>query len=156
MASLRLRREPTVHQVEVILRRIEDALGSRGAGVSRGPRGDIRFRIVPWRSPKLSMLLLVTSGHARVSAGQGEPRRLRYGLDFTALHAVGAALSMLIVIGGWSWPRLMLINTLFVLWAVLLGLRIAAVRRFRALLGDAAREIVERRETPREEPEQSG
>lgn len=152
MPSLRLRKEPTVHQVEVILHRIEQALGARGAHVHRGTRGEVRFRIVPWRSPRASLLLFVTSGHARVSAGYGEPRRLRYGLDFTTLHATGFALSVVLLVSGWEWPRLILINSLFLLWAVLLTLRYAAIRRFRHLLGSSAREIVERRRTPREGP----
>ena len=70
MASLRLRTEPTVHQVEVILARVERELAECGARVKRGARGELRFRMPPpWRARGAKLLRLVSAGEINVSAG---------------------------------------------------------------------------------------
>ena len=145
MASLRLRTEPTVHQVEVILGRVEGALHGVGARVQRGGRGEVRFRMPPpWRT-RGGLLRLVSAGEVKVSAGWGEPRRLRYRLSFTALYAVAAIATLGVLVAGWAGPRLPLLRTLLVLWAVVLVLRALVERRVRRMLASSAREIVERR-----------
>lgn len=145
MASLRLRTEPTVHQVEVILDRVEGALHGVGARVQRGGRGEVRFRMPPpWRT-RGGLLRLVSAGEVKVSAGWGEPRRLRYRLSFAALYAVAAIATLGVLVTGWAGPRLPLLRTLLVLWAVVLLLRALVERRVRRMLASSAREIVERR-----------
>src|SRR5687768_1524799 len=87
VASLRLRTEPTVHQVDVILACVEGALDRRSARVRRGTRGEVRFRMPPpWQAAGAGMLRLVTSGEVNVIAGWGEPRRLHYDLSFLTLY----------------------------------------------------------------------
>ena len=151
MASLRLRTEPTVHQVDVILERIETELAGRGARVRRGTRGELRFRMPPpWRAAGAGVLLLITRGQVKVSAGWGEPRRLRYTLDFAALWALGALATAGVVAAGWRGARLDLLRDALALWGLLLLLRVAAARRVRAILAECAHEIVERRAEGRE------
>ena len=146
MASLRLRTEPTVHQVDVILGRIEAALHGVGARVQRGGRGQVRFRMPPpWRT-RGGLLRLVSAGEVKVSAGWGEPRRLRYTLSFAALYALAAVATVGIVAVQWTEPRLALLRTVLLLWGVVLLLRIVVERRVRRMLASSAREIVERRE----------
>jgi hypothetical protein len=145
MASLRLRTEPTVHQVDVILGRIEAALHDVGARVQRGGRGQVRFRMPPpWRT-RGGLLRLVSAGEVKVSAGWGEPRRLRYTLSFAALYALGAALTLGVVAAQWAGPRLALLRTVLVLWGLVLLVRVVVERRVRRMLASSAREIVERR-----------
>lgn len=149
MASLRLRTEPTVHQVEVILGRIEGALHGVGARVERGGRGQVRFRMPPpWRTHG-GLLRLVSAGEVKVSAGWGEPRRLRYSLSFAALYAVGAVLTLGVVVAQWA-DRLALLRTVLVLWGVVLLVRLLVERRVRGMLASSAHEIVERRADERD------
>ena len=146
MASLRLRMEPTVHQVDVILDRIERELAGRGALVRRGGRDELRFRMpLPWRAAGAGVLLLITHGLVKVSAGWGEPRRLRYELRFTALWVLGALATAGVVAAGWQGSRLDLLRDGLALWGLLLLLRLAAARRVRGILAECAHEIVERR-----------
>ena len=144
MASLRLRTEPTVHQVDVILARVERELTEGGARVQRGARGELRFRMPPpWRARGAALLRLVSAGEVSVSAGGGEPRRLRYWLRFPLLYTLGALVTAGVVGAGWYGPRLRLLATVLVLWAVVLLLRMAASRAVRRVLAGCAREIVE-------------
>jgi hypothetical protein len=146
VASLRLRTEPTVHQVDVILERIEAELAGRGARVRRGARGELRFRMPPpWRAARAGALLLITRGQVKVSAGWGEPRRLRYQLDFATLWGLGALATLVVVALGWEGSRLDLLRDGLALWGLLLLLRVAAARRVRRMLAECAHEIVERR-----------
>ncbi len=145
MASLRLRTEPTVHQVDVILGRIEAALHGVGARVERGGRGEVRFRMPPpWRT-RGGLLRLVSAGEVKVSAGWGEPRRLRYTLSFAALYAVAALATLGVVAAQWSASRLAMLQTVLVLWGAVLLLRLLVERRVRRMLASSAHEIVERR-----------
>ena len=151
MASLRLRTEPTLRQTEVILSRIERELGTHGARFTRGRRGELHFRMPPpWAAPRRSFLLLIGSGHVRVSAGGGDQRRLRFELRFMVLYALGALATAALLVYGWGWPRVALINSVIALWGVVLLFVSATTRRFRLLLRRCAREIVERRATPRD------
>lgn len=145
MASLRLRSEPTVHQMDVILGRVEAVLHEVGAHVQRGGRGEVRFRMPPpWRT-RGGVLRLVSAGEVKVTAGWGEPRRLRYRLNFVALYAVAALVTVGVVLAQWDGARLALIQSVAVLWGVVLLLRLVTVRRMRQVLARSAREIVERR-----------
>lgn len=152
MPSLRLRTEPTLAQTEVILARIERELGRLGARLTRGHRGELRFRMpLPWSAPRWSFLLLIGSGHVRLSAGGGGPRRLRYHLHFVALYALGAIVTAGLLLLGWRWPqRILLINEIVAVWGLVALLVVGTRRRFRLLLARCAREIIERRSTPRE------
>ena len=145
MASLRLRTEPTVHQVEVILGRISQGLAEVGARVERGGRGEVRFRMPPpWRTHG-GLLRLVSAGEVKVSAGWGEPRRLRYRLNFSALYVVGALLTIVVAAIAWTEPSLIRLRNVLVLWGLLLLVRLLTERRMRQMLASSAREIVERR-----------
>lgn len=144
MASLRLRTEPTVHQVDVILGRVEAALHGVGARVERGGRGEVRFRMPPpWRT-RGGLLRFVSAGEVKVSAGWGEPRRMRYTLSFVALYAAAAVVTLGIVAVQWG-ARLATLQTVLVLWGAVLVLRALVERRVRGVLASSAREIVERR-----------
>lgn len=144
MASLRLRTEPTVHQTEVILACVERELTECGARVRRGARGELRFRMPPpWRASGAMLLRLVSSGEVRVSAGGGEPRRLRYWLRFPFLYTLGALVTAAVAGAGWYGPRLPLLMAVLVLWGAVLLLRVVAARVVRRLLAGCAREIVE-------------
>ncbi|HEU4631797.1 MAG TPA: hypothetical protein VFS08_18755 [Gemmatimonadaceae bacterium] len=145
MASLRLRTEPTVHQVEVILACVERELAQCGARVHRGTHDELRFRMPPpWRASGAALLRLVSAGEVRVSAGWGEPRRLRYWLRFPLLYTLGALVTAAMVGAGWyGGQRLRLLAMVLVLWAGVLLLRVVAARAVRRLLARCAREIVE-------------
>ena len=145
MASLRLRSEPTVHQVNVILGRVEAALHGVGARVERGGRGEVRFRMPPpWRT-RGGLLRLVSAGEVKVSAGWGEQRRLRYRLRFTTLYVAAAVATLGVVLAQWTDPALARVRTVLLLWAGVLLLRLLTDRRMRQVLATSAREIVERR-----------
>lgn len=145
MASLRLRSEPTVHQVHVILGRVEAALHGVGARVERGGRGEVRFRMPPpWRT-RGGLLRLVSAGEVKVSAGWGEQRRLRYRLRFTMLYVAAAVATLAAVLAQWTDPALARVQTVLLLWAGVLLLRLLVDRRMRQVLETSAREIVERR-----------
>ena len=147
MRSLRLRTEPSVRQANAILDRLATELETRGVRVTRPGAGALRFSMpYPWHAWSLGLLAAVTSGTTVVSAGAGGPRRVRYALRFTGLRALTALASVVLVVVGWAWPRTELILALLALWAVLYGLpSMAAMARFQRLLGEAAREVVERR-----------
>ena len=144
MASLRLRTEPTVHQIEVILDRVEAALHGVGARVRRGGRGEVRFRMPPpWRT-RGGLLRLVSAGEVKVSAGRGEPRRLRYTLSFAALYALAAVATLGVGVAQWA-DRLAMLRTVLLLLGAVLLLRMLVHRRMRRMLASSAHEIVERR-----------
>lgn len=153
MPSLRLRTEPSLRQTVVILARVERELGERGARVSRGARGELRFRMPPpWAAQRASFLLLVPRGHVRVSAGGGGPRRLRFELRYFWFYVAGVLATAALLALGWGWPRVVLVNALIALWGVVALLILGARRRFRLLLARCAREIIDRRTTPRDGP----
>lgn len=149
--SVKLRTEPTVHQTEAILARIERELTMRAVSVTREGFGAMSFRMPrPWRAAHLGLLLPIRSGRVRVSAGAGERWRVRYELSFMSLRALTAVLTAVLVAVGWSWPRLTLLSRLVILWAAVFGAPWTLAKlRFRRLVEACAREIVERRKTPR-------
>jgi hypothetical protein len=153
MRSISLRKEPSVRQIDAILRHLEEELTKRGATVSRtGIAGALRFRMPrPWKAPRLGILLAVTSGKAEVSAGSGGPWRVRYGLSFSVLRGIVILLSLALIAFGLSWPdRTNLINALVILWIVAYGVPyVAATLRFRRIVQSCAIDIVERRRTAR-------
>jgi hypothetical protein len=153
MRSISLRREPTVRQIDAILRHLDEELTKRGATVTRtGLAGALRFRMPrPWKAPRLGILLAVTSGRAEVSAGSGGPWRMRYGLSFAVLRGLIILLSLGLIAYGLSWPdRTNLINALLGLWVIGYGLPyVAATLRFRRIIQSCALDVVERRRTPR-------
>jgi len=153
MRSINLRREPTVRQIDAILRHLDEELTKRGATVTRaGIAGALRFRMPrPWKAPRLGVLLAMTGGRAEVSAGSGGPWRVRYGLSFSVLQGIVVLLSLALIAFGLSWPdRTNLINALLVLWAVAYGLPyVAATVRFRRIIQSCALDVVERRRAPR-------
>jgi hypothetical protein len=101
----------------------------------------------PWRAQGAALLRLVSAGEVSVSAGGGEPRRLRYWLRFPFLYTVGALVTAAMVGAGWyGGSRLRLLTMVLVLWAALLLLRVVVARAVRRLLARCAREIVEREE----------
>jgi len=147
MASLRLRTEPTVHQVDVILTCVEGALGARSARVRRGARGEVRFRMPPpWQAAGAGLLRLASGGKIDVIAGWGEPRRLRYELSFATLYALGTVVTAALLATGWDGPRLDLLSSVLVLWGVVLLLRLLVARSVRQLLATCASDIIERRD----------
>lgn len=152
MKSIPLRTEPTVRQADAILSRIEGALTA--CGVTPKRRGlELRFRIpVPWGAPGLGTLVAVTGGVVKVSAGAGEPWKVRYSLDYTYLRAFAVVLSIAaIVLGLSAWPRLMLINVVVAIWILCyIGPRWAASRRFDGIVRESAADVLERRRTPRD------
>lgn len=150
MKSIPLRTEPTVRQADQILGRLERALAVRGATVTRQGLG-LRFRMpLPWRAPRLGALISVTSGVVKVSAGAGEPWKVRYSLDFTVLRGLVALFAVVTVLSGLSWPRLALVQVLVALWLLVYGApRLLAGRRFHRLVHESAQEVLERRRTPR-------
>ena len=153
MRSISLRKEPSVRQIDAILRHLEEELTKRGATVSRtGIAGALRFRMPrPWKAPRLGILLAVTSGKAEVSAGSGGPWRVRYGLSFLVLRGIVILLSLALIAFGLSWPdRTNLINALVILWIVAYGVPyVAATLRFRRIVQSCAIDIVERRRAAR-------
>ena len=151
MRSLRLRTEPTVRQANAIVDRLAAELETRGVKVTRPSVGSLRFSMPhPWNARSLGLLAAITSGTTVVSAGSGGPRRVRYALRFTGLRALTALASVVLVVAGWSWPRTELILALLALWAVMYGLlSVAAMSRFQRILGEAARDVIERRATSR-------
>ena len=154
MKAIPLRVEPTVRQADAILARIEGVLAARGVAPRR--RGlELRFRVPPpWRAPGLGVLMAVTSGLVKVSAGAGEKWKVRYSLDYTVLRGLAVVLSIAaIVVGLSAWPRLTLVNVIAGIWLlVYFAPRWAAGRRFDGLVRDSATEVLERRQTPRDLP----
>jgi hypothetical protein len=153
MKSIGLRNEPTVREADAILARLEGVLAGRGVKTRR--RGlELRFRVpAPWRAWGLGLLLAVTTGVVKVSAGAGEPWRVRFSLDFTVLRALAVVLSIAVTAVGLNWPRLTLVNIIAGIWVFLYFLpRWAADRRFDALVRASATEVLDRRRTPRDVP----
>ena len=154
MRSLPLRREPSVRQIETILRRIEEELTTRGATIEKtGAKGGLKFRMPrPWNAPRLGVLLFITSGRAVVSAGAGGPWKVRYHLDFSVLLWLTIALSLGLVAIGLSWPnRTSLLNALLILWLVVYGLPyLLATSRFRRIIQKSTQDVIERRRAPRD------
>jgi hypothetical protein len=154
MKSIPLRTEPTVRQADAILARIEGVLTARGVTPKR--RGlELRFKVPPpWRAPRLGVLMAVTTGVVKVSAGAGERWKVRYSLDYTMLRALAVVLTIAAVIYGLSsWPRLTLLNVVIGIWVLwFLAPRWIANRHFDALVRDSATEVLERRSAPREVP----
>ena len=159
MRSLQLRREPTVRQVETILRRIEEELVLRGAKVDRKAiTGGIRFKMPwPWTAPRLGVLLFISSGRAIVSAGSGGPWKVRYALDFSVLLGFAITLSVALVAVGLSWPdRTQLLNALLVVWILSYGVPyVLATMRFRKIIEKSTHDVIERRRAPRDSGSQS-
>ena len=159
MRSLPLRREPSVRQIETILRRIEEELTSRGARIDRaGTTGGLRFRMPwPWQAPRLGVLLFISSGRATVSAGSGGPWKVRYELDFSVLLGVAITLSVALIAIGLSWPdRSQLLNALLVVWVVIYGIPyLFATTRFRQIIRKSTHDVIERRRVPRDAGSQS-
>ena len=153
MRSLPLRREPSVRQIETILRRIEEELQTRGATIERaGPTGGLGFRMPrPWKAPHLGALLFITSGRAMVSAGSGGPWKVRYRLDFSVLLGITIVMSLGLIAVGLSWPdRTRLLNALLVLWTVIYGIPyVIATMQFRRIILKSTHDVIERRRGPR-------
>ena len=153
MRSISLRKEPSVRQIDAILRHLEEELTKRGAAVTRaGVAGALRFRMPrPWKAPRLGILLAVTSGQVEVSAGSGGPWRVRYGLSFSVLRGIVIVMSLALVAYGLSWPdRSNLINALLILWVIAYGVPyVAANGRFRGIVRECAIDVVERRRAAR-------
>ena len=154
MRSLALRREPSVRQIETILRRIEEELLSRGAKVDRvGTTGGLRFRMPwPWKAPRLGVLLFISSGRAVVSAGSGGPWKVRYSLDFSVLVGFAITLSLALIAVGLSWPdRTQLLNALLIIWVIIYGIPyVVATIRFRRIIQKSTHDVIERRRVPRD------
>ena len=154
MKSIPLRTEPTVRQADAILSRIEGMLAARGVSPRR--RGlELRFRVpYPWQAPGLGLLMAVTSGVVKVSAGAGEPWKVRYSLKYKFLRGLAIALTLAAVVVGFSgWPRLTLLNVVIGIWVLCyIGPRWVASRRFDDLVRESATDVLERRGTPREVP----
>ena len=154
MKSIPLRTEPTVRQADAILARIEGVLAARGVSPKR--RGlELRFRVPPpWSAPRIGVLVAVTGGVVKVSAGAGERWKVRYKLDFTVMRGLALALSIGAIVYGLSaWPRLTLVNVLVGIWALFyFAPRWVAARHFDELVRDSATEVLERRRTPRDVP----
>jgi hypothetical protein len=150
--SVALRAEPTVRQSEAILTRVERALAARGVTAERRGAGRLHFKMPPvWRAPRAGILHAVTSGDALVSAGRGDPRRVRYDLSFSGLRASVIVLTVVLLVFGWEWPRFNLFNSVVGLWVIVFGVPYAlATRRFRRMVYDAARDVIERRSAPRD------
>lgn len=156
--TVTLRTEPNRRQTEAIVSRIERDLVAHGATVTRDGFGALSFRMArPWRAWHAGLLLPITAGWAKVSAGAGERWRVRYELSFVTLRAITLVLSVALVAAGWSWPRLTLLSRLLILWAVVYGAPWAgAAFRFRRIIEEGTREVVERRKTPRAGPASAG
>jgi hypothetical protein len=154
MRSLPLRREPSVRQIETILRRIEEELASRGARIDRaGTSGGLRFRMPwPWKAPRLGVLLFISSGRAIVSAGAGGPWKVRYALDFSVLLGFAITLSLALIAVGLSWPdRTQLLNALLIVWVIIYGIPyVLATVRFRRIIQKSTQDVIERRRVPRD------
>ena len=151
--SVALRVEPTLRQAKKILTRLQGELTERGAEVELVGHEELHFRVpAPWRASRLGWLAAVTSGEAHFSAGGGGPWKLRYRLNFTVLRTLCLALTALLVFLGWRlhWARETLIPSVVGLWALLfLPLYLVATTHFYRSLRRAAREVIERRATPR-------
>jgi len=155
MKAITLRIEPSVRQTEAILARIEQELVKHGARVTRQGVGGLRFRMPvpwpPWRALRLGRLWMISAGRVKIAAGSGGPWQVLYELDFSVLSGALVAISLVLVIVGWSWPsRTLLYATLLGIWLLLYFLPYYfASLRFQRVISESTREVVERRRTPR-------
>ena len=162
MKAITLRIEPSVRQTEAILARIEQELVKHGARVTRQGVGGLRFRMPvpwpPWRALRLGRLWMISAGRVKIAAGSGGPWQVLYELDFSVLSGVLIAISLVLVIVGWSWPsRTLLYATLLGIWLLLYLIpHYFASRRFQRVISESTREVVERRRTPRATPRITG
>ena len=152
--SLVLRANPTVRQIHAILARVERALTERAATVHRETPGEVSFRMPPpWRLAPVGWLAVITRGTATLSAWGGGPWRVSYRLYFGALQALTGLITLIIVVLGWTWPRLALLSTVLMLWGVGYGaIHLIASHHFRRLLRDVIGDAIERRARPRAKP----
>ncbi|MDQ4080095.1 MAG: hypothetical protein M3125_04990 [Gemmatimonadota bacterium] len=155
--SFLLRPDTTVHQLQVVISRLEAALSHRGALVRRTNSGEVSFEMPrPWRLAPIGWLALISKGSATLSAWGGGPWRVSYRLQFGALRLVTALLMLVIVAVGWGGPRLSLLMVVATLWLIGYGsLYYLASRRFRRVLADIAAETAERRTRPRVTPSEA-
>lgn len=154
MRALRLRQEPSVRQINRILTRVESDLTARGLEVSRHGAGGLRFKVPPpWRTRRAGLLGAATSGRVRVTAGRGERRHVRYELKFTMLQAVLMLASFVLVIVGWQRARVSLLGSVALIWVLIyLPAYMIASRQLRRIVATGAREVIDRRRTPRDSP----
>ena len=154
MRALRLRQEPSVRQINRILTRVESDLAARGLEVSRHGVGGLRFKVPPpWRTRRAGLLGAATSGRVRVTAGRGERRHVRYELKFTLLQAALMLASFALVIVGWQRARVSLIGSVALIWLLIyLPVYMIANRQLRRIVATGAREVIDRRRTPRDTP----
>jgi hypothetical protein len=158
MRSIRLRREPSVRQVNAILTRVERGLRERGLDVSRHGVGGLHFRVPPpWRTRGAGLLTAATSGRVRVTAGRGERRQVRYDLKFTTLQALITLASFVLVIVGWQRARISLIATVALIWLLLyLPAHLVANAQLHRIVLTSALDVIERRSGSRTPAPTSG
>ena len=151
MKAVRLRREPSVRQINAILARLERDLGARGLDVVRHGVGGIHFRVPPpWRARRAGLLAAATSGRVRVTAGRGERRHVRYELKFTYLQALLMLASFVLVLVGWGSARIELIGPVALIWLLLyLPAYFVAHAQLRRTISHGARDVVDRRKADR-------
>lgn len=151
--SLVLRANPTVRQTQAILGRLERVLTERGALTHREVSGEVEFRMPPpWRFAR-GWLALISRGTATLSAWGGGPWRVSYRLYFGALQALTALVTLIIVVVGRSWSRLVLLAIVLVLWGAGYGvLHLLGSHAFRDLLRSVMGDFVEQRARARPQP----
>lgn len=154
--DIRLRTEPSTRESLAILGRIERELAERGASVQPRGVGTLLIRIPTiWRmrpkSFRLGSLIFASKGKVSVSTGSGNPRRVRYELDFLALQITGLLAGIVVLSIGLSWHRLTLAGALLAVWVFLnLVPRFLAGRSMHRLVYRSVEPIVDRRQVPRE------
>ena len=153
MKAVRLRREPSVRQINAILARLERDLGARGLDVVRHGVGGIHFRVPrPWRARRAGLIAAATSGRVRVTAGRGERRHVRYELKFTYLQAVLTLASFALVLLGWQRARVELVGSVGLIWLLFyLPVYFAANAQLHRLVSAGAREVIDRRQRARDD-----
>jgi len=151
MKVIRLRREPSVRQINAILARVERDLSGRGLDVSRHGVGGVQFSVpLPWKTRGAGLIGAATSGRVRVTAGRGERRHVRYELKFTTLQALLMAASFALVLIGWQRARVELVGTVALLWLLLyLPAYWGANLQLRRIVATGAREVIDRRRSDR-------
>ena len=149
--SVTLRTEPTLRQAAAITDEVQRRLEQRGAVVERQGNGALRFHNpAPWSGRPLGILRAITSGRVAVSAGAGEPWRVRYDISFAYLRLTTLVLTLGLVIVGFAWPRLVLVQAIAALWVIVCGVPyVIAAARFHDVVRASAHDIVERRRQPR-------
>lgn len=149
--SLALRIEPSLRQTNAILERVQRSMTERGVRVEREAAAALRFTVPPpWVVPSLGPMLAVSRGRVTVSAGAGERRQVRYELRFTTLQVAVGVATLIFVAAGWRLPRVTLLVGGLAIWALgYFPLYFLAQRRFHAVIIAGARDVIERRATPR-------